>query len=228
MSRRRALVRKLAAVETLGATNVICTDKTGTLTVGEMTVRQLWTDRETYDVQGEGYAPTGGVFLHGAAVTVSENCPLAALARNLVGCNNAHLMNEAGAWKVIGDPTEGALLAAGYKLDRKMDTFYFENPRLGEIPFDSDRKRRTVTRRYGDRMLALTNGAPDILLDRCSHWLTVIGPVPLTTVDRERVAAANAKMADWGLRVLGCAYREWRQPAQPEECCACKTSKHCT
>ena len=115
MSRRRALVRKLPAVETLGSTTVICTDKTGTLTVGEMTVRALYVAGQSYEVTGEGYGPDGEVRFEGKKAEAPHAAPLLELATVLLGCNNAHLVQEEGTWKTVGDPTEGALLAAGVK-----------------------------------------------------------------------------------------------------------------
>jgi len=115
MSCGRALVRKLPAVETLGSTTVICTDKTGTLTVGEMTVRALYVAGQSYEVTGEGYGPDGEVRVAGKKSEAQHAAPLLELATVHIGCNNAHLVQEDGKWKVIGDPTEGALLAAGPK-----------------------------------------------------------------------------------------------------------------
>ena len=115
MSRRRALVRKLPAVETLGSTTVICTDKTGTLTVGEMTVRALYVAGQNYEVTGEGYGPDGEVRFEGQQAEAPHAAPLLELATILLGCNHAHLVQEDGTWKVIGYPTEGALLAVGLK-----------------------------------------------------------------------------------------------------------------
>ena len=165
MSRRRALVRKLPAVETLGSTTVICTDKTGTLTVGEMTVRALYVAGQTYEVTGEGYEPNGEVRFEGKASDARHAGPLLELATVLIGCNNAHLVLEDGTWKVIGDPTEGALLAGGHKAGGSKERIERELPKHHEIPFDSDRKRRTVIRRMPDgRLRAFINGAPDMLL----------------------------------------------------------------
>ncbi len=209
MSRRRALVRTLAAVEALGSTNVICTDKTGTLTVGEMTVRQLWTAGRRFDVHGHGYAPDGEVHESGTKVDRAAVPALEAIAINLVGCNNAHLIREDGAWKVIGDPTEGAMLAAGEKLGITAERLDQELPRIGEIPFDSDRKRRTVIRGLqGGNVRAFTNGAPDVLLERCTQILSNDGVRPMTDRDRDAILRENAEMAERALRVLGCAYRD--------------------
>jgi Ca2+-transporting ATPase len=209
MSRRRALVRKLPSVETLGSTTVICTDKTGTLTVGEMTVRELYVARQTFHLTGEGYGPHGEVLFEGKAVNARHAGPLLELATVLVGCNNAHIVLENGAWMVIGDPTEGALLAAGHKAGANKQQLEATLPKHHEIPFDSDRKRRTVVRLMpGGRLRAYINGAPDMLLAHCTKIYTENGIFPLTDKDRRRITAQNAAMAGRGLRVLGSAYRD--------------------
>jgi len=209
MSRRRALVRKLPAVETLGSTTVICTDKTGTLTVGEMTVRALYVADKNYEVTGEGYGPNGEVRFDGKTAGPEQSAPLLELATVLLGCNNAHLVQEDGIWRVIGDPTEGALLVAGRKAGGTQEAIEKELPRQYEIPFDSDRKRSTVIRRKPDGQLrAFINGAPAALLQRCTHLYTSTGPLPLTEQDREHILAETTKMAKRALRVLGSAYRD--------------------
>ena len=209
MARRRALVRRLSAVETLGSTSVICTDKTGTLTVGEMTVRELWVAERSFEVTGEGYAPEGNVVPQGNGKAATDIVGLRSLATNLVACNNAHLVFEEGRWKVIGDPTEGALLAAGRKAGIRPESLDKEEPRVAEIPFDSDRKRRTIIRRAQDGSFrAFVNGAPDILLQRCSHVLDAGGVRPLTEADRQQITRRNEAMASRALRVLGSAMRD--------------------
>ena len=209
MSRRRALVRKLPSVETLGSTTVICTDKTGTLTVGEMTVRELYVAGQTFQVTGEGYGPEGEVLFEGKASDVRRAGPLLELANVLVGSNNAHLVLEDGAWKVIGDPTEGALLAAGHKAGGNKQQLEAALPKHHEIPFDSDRKRRTVVRLMPNgRLRAFINGAPDVLLACSTKFHTENGIHPLTDKDRRRITAHNAAMAGRGLRVLGSAHRD--------------------
>ncbi len=209
MSRRRALVRKLPAVETLGSTTVICTDKTGTLTVGEMTVRALYVAGQTYEVTGEGYGPDGEVRIAGQKSEAQHAAPLLELATVHLGCNNAHLAQEAGQWKVIGDPTEGALLAAGSKAGGNQERLEKELPKHHELPFDSDRKRSTNIRRMPDRKLrAFVNGAPDVLLERCTNIYTSAGVRPLTDQDRQSIVAQNAALAQQALRVLGSAYRD--------------------
>ena len=209
MSRRRALIRKLAAVETLGATTVICTDKTGTLTVGEMTVRALYVDGNRYTVSGEGYGPDGDVRLDGKVADPSQAAALRTIADNLIGCNNAHLVYEDDTWRVIGDPTEGAMLAAGAKAGGDLQAFSQEHPKNFEIPFDSDRKRATVIRMAANGQLrAYTNGAPDRLLQLCTKLYTSHGVQPLTEELRRQVEEQNSSMAQQALRVLGSAYRD--------------------
>jgi P-type Ca2+ transporter type 2C len=209
MSRRRALVRKLAAVETLGSTSVICTDKTGTLTVGEMTVRALYVAGQRYEVTGEGYGPDGDVCFEGKKAAAQHAAPLLELATVILGCNNAHLVQEEGAWNVIGDPTEGALLAAGGKAGGNQERIEQELPKHHEIPFDSDRKRSTVLRKMPDgKLRAFINGAPDVLLERCTNLYTSTGVCPMTDEDRQNIVAQNTAMAQQALRVLGSAYRD--------------------
>jgi Ca2+-transporting ATPase len=207
MSRRRALVRKLPAVETLGSTTIICTDKTGTLTVGKMTVRALYIAGQSYEVTGEGYGPDGEVRVEGKKAEAQHAAPLLELATNLLGCNNAHLVEEDGTWKVIGDPTEGAMLAVGLKAGGNRERIEQELPKQHEIPFDSDRKRSTVIRRMPDgKLRAFTNGAPGVLLQLCTSLYTRTGIRPLTDPDRQRILAQITLMAQQALRVLGSAY----------------------
>ena len=208
MARRSALVRRLAAVETLGSTNVICTDKTGTLTVGEMTARALYVDGKSYEVTGEGYGPKGEVRFEGKKAEGPHTAPLLELATVLLGCNNSNLVEENGTWKSIGDPTEGALLGAGLKAGGNRERIESEFPKEQEIPFDSDRKLSTVIRRLPDgKLRAFTNGAPDGLLQRCTHFYSSAGIQPLAEPDRERILAQISLMAGQALRVLGSASR---------------------
>jgi Ca2+-transporting ATPase len=209
MARRRALVRKLAAVETLGSTTVICTDKTGTLTVGQMTVRALYVAGQHYEVTGEGYGPEGEVRVAGKKVETQHAGPLLELATVILGCNNAHLVHEKGEWKVIGDPTEGALLAAGGKAGCNQERIEKESPKRSEIPFDSDRKRSSMIRQMPDgKLRAFTNGAPGPLLKLCTRVYTATGIRPLTETDRAHILAQTSAMAKQALRVLGSAYRD--------------------
>jgi Ca2+-transporting ATPase len=209
MSRRRALVRRLPAVETLGATTVICTDKTGTLTAGQMTVRVLYVAGQRYQVNGDGYGPEGTIQVDGKELEQQHAPALLALATVLLGCNNAQLSQQDGQWSVIGDPTEGALLAAGAKAGADRAFIEQTSPKHHEIPFDSDRKRSTVIRTLPDqRLRAYTNGAPDVLLALCTSILDDSGVRPITDTDREQIEAENAALAGQGLRVLGSAWRD--------------------
>ncbi len=218
MSRRRALVRKLPAVETLGSTSIICTDKTGTLTVGEMTVRALYVAGQRYEVTGEGYGPDGEVRFDGQKAEGPHTAPLLELATLILGCNNAHLVEKDGTWQTVGDPTEGALLAAGAKAGGDRQRIEQELPKQFEFPFESDRKRSSVIRRKPDgKLRALVNGAPGSLLDLCTQIYTREGLRPLTAQDRELILAETSAMAQQALRVLGSAWRDLDTalPAEP-------------
>ncbi len=209
MSRRRALVRRLPAVETLGSTTIICTDKTGTLTAGEMTVRALYVAGQIYEVTGNGYEPDGEVRFDGKKAGAEHLAPLLELATVHLGCNNSHLAEVDGDWQTVGDPTEGALLSAGGKAGGDRERIEQELPKQHEIPFDSDRKRSTVIRRMPDgRLRALINGAPEILLELCTDIYTGTGVRPMTDEDRRSIETQNTAMAQQALRVLGSAYRD--------------------
>jgi len=209
MARRRALMRRLPSVETLGSTSVICTDKTGTLTVGEMTVRALYAGEQTYEVTGEGYGPKGEVLLGGHAPAPDRARQLFELLTVFSGCNGAHLVQEDGNWKVIGDPTEGALLAAAAKLRITAQHIEADFNKVHEFPFDSDRKMMTVVRKNAQGELrALVKGAPDLLLARCDYILTSQGIRPLSNEDRRLISDTNADWAGRALRVLAAAYRD--------------------
>jgi len=226
MARRRALMRKLAAVETLGSTNVICTDKTGTLTIGEMTVRAMYVAGQSYEVTGEGYGPAGEVLFAGKKTDATHDAPLRELATVILACNNAHLEQTDGTWTTVGDPTEGALLVAGAKAGGDRDRIERELPKQHELPFDSDRKRSTMIRRasssadgaqpHEGTLRAFTNGAPGPLLKVCESLYTVEGIRPLTAADREEILAQTSRMAQQGLRVLAAAERDL-ESASPSE-----------
>ena len=209
MARRRALVRKLAAVETLGSTSIICTDKTGTLTLGEMTVRALYVAGQSYEVTGEGYGPEGEARFEGKKAEAPHLAPLHELATVILGCNNAHVVQEDGAWKTVGDPTEGALLVAATKAGGNREQIEKELPKHHEIPFDSNRKLSAVIRKTPDgKLRAFINGAPEVLLERCTQLYTSTGVRPMTGEERQNIVAQNTAMAQQALRVLGSAYRD--------------------
>lgn len=207
MVRRSALIRRLPAVETLGCAQVICTDKTGTLTVGQMTARKAVTAERVFGVTGEGYATDGALFADGAEEASSSDEPLRDLLRAAAGCNDAVLEKRENGTSIVGDPTEGALLVVAAKGGITSRQLEIEMPRLRSIPFDSDRKRMTVVRESGGERWAFVKGAPEVLLQRCTHVRTSAGIVPMTDAERARVDATCAVLANDALRVLAFAER---------------------
>ncbi len=204
MAKHNAIVKRLPAVETLGCTTVICTDKTGTLTRNEMTVREIYAGDEVYQVEGSGYEIKGHLVLKGQAFQPKPATPL--WWTLLVGllCNDAHLEGE----KVVGDPTEAALLVAALKAGLRREGF----SRQDEIPFDSKRKLMTVVVKAPEgRLLALTKGAPEQVLERCTHWLKDGEVLPLDESMRQKILKANAVMAQRALRVMAFAFKELSQ-----------------
>jgi Ca2+-transporting ATPase len=210
MARRKALVRKLSAVETLGSTSVICTDKTGTLTVGEMTVRSLYVAEKTYEVSGQGYSPDGQVSLRGKTINALEDVALRQLASICVGCNNSHLVQKGDSWQAIGDPTEAALLVMGLKTGVTLKQVDLDSPKQSEIPFDSDRKLSSAIRLMSDGQLrSFTNGAPGAVLNLSTHLYHPNGNLILTDEHRHKIMTLTSTMASQALRVLGSAYRDF-------------------
>jgi Ca2+-transporting ATPase len=183
-------------VETLGSATVICTDKTGTLTIGQMTVREIRVGERALRVSGEGYAPDGRVLDDGRAPDAETLCLARDLLASLVGCNDAHLARDGTAWSAIGDPTEAALLAAGAKLGVLRDAIDSAAPRLREWPFDSTRKRMSVARLVGEgRVRVDVKGALDAVLPRCDRIATAQGVRALDDADRTRIAAQERELA---------------------------------
>jgi P-type Ca2+ transporter type 2C len=210
MARRNAIVRRLSAVETLGSATVIASDKTGTLTRNEMTVRAIVTASGRVRFAGSGYEPAGevaadGTALEGALATELERALTAASL-----ANNATLQQHDGRWSVQGDPTEGALLVAARKAGLDDGELGARWPRVGEIPFSSERKLMSTVHedveRESQRVLC-AKGAPDVLLPRCSHELVGGEPVELVPERREALARDNEALADEALRTLATAYR---------------------
>ena len=207
MVQRNALVRHMAAVETLGCAEVICTDKTGTLTMGEMTARKLVTAESHYRITGGGYVTEGAFFVGNSKILPSENDELLALLRASAACNDSELTSKDDRLTVVGEPTEGALLVAAAKGGITRETVETEMPRLAAIPFDSDRKRMTVIRGYENRCQAYVKGAPEVILNRCTSIRTNQGIRKLTESERARLLQANTSLAHDALRVLAVAER---------------------
>ena len=210
MARRNAIVRHLAAVETLGSATVIASDKTGTLTKNEMTVRTVVTASGRVSFTGSGYAPDGEVQgpgggpVDGPLRTELERA-LAAADR----ANNASVQERDGRWTVQGDPTEAALLVAARKAGLASDSLDARLPRIGEVPFSSERKLMSTIHRdqEKDRAIVFTKGAPDVLLGRCAFEVVGDGRRPLTDARRREIESANESLAGEALRTLGVAAR---------------------
>jgi Ca2+-transporting ATPase len=208
MVKRHALIRRLPAVETLGSTTVICSDKTGTLTKNEMTVTTLYQGGEVSTVTGEGYAPVGEICSFGEPVKLGTRPGLRELLRASVLCNGAELREEEGGWTILGDPTEGALLVAAAKAGIRKEEIEKDAPFLGEVPFDSERKKMTIVRRTASGPVAFIKGAPDVLLRDCRAWIAKDGSTEAMTDEiRQEILAANQNFASQALRVLGVAMR---------------------
>ncbi len=207
MARKNAIVKRLPAVETMGCTTVICTDKTGTLTKNEMTVRRLFLDGREIEVTGSGYEPVGEFHPADHSMITVSHPVLNAAARIALLCNDATLNENGGAWQVRGDPTEGALLVLGRKAGLESSQLLTDNPRVAEIPFSSDRKRMATIHRGPGDLTMLLKGAPESLLPFCRQVLTAQGEQALTEEEREAVMAQADRMAGQALRVLGLAYR---------------------
>jgi magnesium-transporting ATPase (P-type) len=195
MARRNAIVRRLPAVETLGAVTVICSDKTGTLTKNEMTVRRVLVAGAEIEVQGAGYAPQGGFLAGGEPLDPAQHRPLLELARAGLLCNEAALREQDGAWKLEGDPTEGALVALGLKAGLHAAREYAEWPRLDAIPFESEHRFMATLHHAPDGSHAIfVKGAPERVLEMCD-------------VDRPAWGARVEALARDGMRVLALAVR---------------------
>ena len=208
MVKRNALVRRLPAVETLGSTSVICSDKTGTLTKDEMTARKLYTAERTVGVSGSGYEPQGELSVDDAPVTPSRL--EAELLRAAALVSDAHLVRdkEHGGWDVKGDPTEGAMIVAAAKVGLHKDALDFEFPRVSEIPFTSESKRMTTLHRESNAQVAYAKGAPETILASCSRQRTAQGDVMLDDARREAILGTVRAMADEALRVLAVATKD--------------------
>ena len=248
MLRRHALIRNLPAVETLGSATVICSDKTGTLTQNEMTVVKVWAGGDSYRVEGRGYQPWGRLLLHGEEVRLEDRPALCGVLLGGLLCNDARLErvgtrptpeqvqgpSSSGGpgeerYRMVGDPTEGALVVLAAKAGLWQEEMEKRLPRVGEIPFDSVRKRMTTLHAWASGRgegrlpffaaspyLAFTKGAPDLLLER-SRYLLDDGQVrPLSDQDRKEILAAMDGMAGDALRVLAVACRPLQElPENP-------------
>lgn len=236
MIKRKAIVRKLPSVETLGCASVICSDKTGTLTQNKMTVTRVWTGGRTMEVTGEGYAPVGQILEKGKPADLKHDQSLRRLLQIGALCSNAEIHETSteeqavrgkrrgkaksaeevtdapaqGQWELKGDPTEGALVTLSAKMGLTAQHLASVFTREKEFPFDSERKLMSVIAGHQGGRLICTKGAPDVLLGKCAYMLWEGHVVPCTPTLRQKVLEANEGMASLALRVLGLAYRELR------------------
>ncbi len=216
MVRRHALLRRLPAVETLGTATAICSDKTGTLTQNEMTVTQLWVDGKQFQVTGRGYEPEGEFRRGDEVIEPTGIPPLWYLLQGALLCNDAHLErveSQSGgtdSWRMVGDPTEGALVVLAAKAGLLREDLEKEQPRVAEVPFDSSLKRMTTIHALDDAetpFRAYVKGAPDVLLELCSHVENHGDVMPLAADLRQQIMDANDGMASQALRVLAIAFK---------------------
>ncbi|MEM2104414.1 MAG: cation-translocating P-type ATPase [Candidatus Bathyarchaeia archaeon] len=208
-AKRNAIVRRLSSAESLGAVTVICSDKTGTITKGEMTVRQVYVDEKLVEVTGVGYEPKGEFRQSEYAVKPEGNLKLLLQIGAL--CNNASLRRNEhrNAWEIFGDPTEGALIVAAAKAGLEKEALEKDYPRIGEIPFTSERKRMTTIHKTPEGEIhAYMKGAPETVLERCTHIAEDGREKKLTDEKRKKILEVNEQLAGNALRILAMAYKK--------------------
>ncbi len=218
MARRRALVRKLQAVETMGAVTVICSDKTGTLTESEMTVREVFVDDRTIEVAGNGYSPEGTFTLDGKALEPATDEPLSLALKIAVMANDAVLERKNGEYQIVGDPTEGALLTLGLKAGLDRNRLRQQYPRVAELPFQSEsRYLATLHHTHDGSGIAYVEGSVEEVLNMSRYAHESAGIQEMTDEKRQQIKRVNEGMASRGLRVVALAYSSC--PAFPQQIC---------
>lgn len=208
MVKRKALIRKLPAVETLGATNIICSDKTGTLTQDQMTIRKIYTVNKEYELTGVGYKPEGNFLIGEKEINPAEDEYLIDLLKTGTLCNDTKLFEEEGKWKIIGDPTEGSIIVAAEKAGIKADDLRNEFERLNEIPFSSETKRMTTFHEIEGIKYAFSKGAPEVIVDSCTHYYNNGKLEEITDEVKKEIMDSSYRMGKEALRVLGIAKKE--------------------
>ena len=207
MVERKAIVKNLVSVETLGSTTAICSDKTGTLTQNEMTITKVFTDFKEFDVAGSGYTPEGDITLEGETIADHDQIKLLMTVASL--SNDANLIERNGLYEITGDPTEGAMLTLAEKWGIVQEDLNEAHPRIDEIPFDSDRKMMTTFHEMDGTYYAMTKGAPDIMINNSSK-IMVDGKLEDFTEDMKRqVLEENTKLAKQALRVMAYAFKPY-------------------
>ena len=218
MARANALVRRLPAVETLGSTTVICTDKTGTLTKNEITVTRIVLDGEHIVLTGTGYNTDGAFLINGRTVYPSENGHSSLALRIGALCNDAALEHKDHGVTVLGDPTEGALIVAAEKAGFNRSKLEEDYERVDEIPFSSETKRMiTVHWTREGKLVAYAKGAPGAILEGSTSFLSGARVRPMTERDRQQIPRMNNELAAQALRVLAVAYRELPENYTPAD-----------
>jgi Ca2+-transporting ATPase len=207
MVKRHALIRKLPAVETLGCTTFICSDKTGTLTEDQMTVRRIYVDGKLIDVAGVGYEPKGEFHFDGKALNPEEDSALQTLLQIGSLCNDTSLASVNGTWGIKGDPTEGALVVTAAKAGLWQEKLQSQFPRIHEIPFSSETKRMTTVHQTPRGKIVYSKGAPEVILSSCDRIYRNGQERKLDDDDKNNILSVSYEMAGDALRVLGVAYK---------------------
>lgn len=212
MSRQKAIIRRLPAVETLGTSTVICSDKTGTLTKNEMTATKIYLDNDVFNITGTGYSPEGK-FLDQSnqemSVSNHENLRLMLLGGLLN--SDARLEETDKGFRILGDPTEGALVVAAGKAGMTTEKMASQYPRLAEIPFDSQRKMMSTFHNIGGSIVSFTKGAPDVIINHCTSLIDGQSTNELTPELKANLFDINSKIASQGQRVLAISMRKWSE-----------------
>jgi magnesium-transporting ATPase (P-type) len=211
MAKRNAIIKKLSSVETLGSTTVICTDKTGTLTQNEMTVKEMWANGKSYDLTGVGYNPEGNFFLGSTKLNKEDTSKaLKPIVRAMSYCNNARLILDTitKQWAIKGDPTEGALLVAAKKAGFEYEVEIQDEIRTYLLPFDSRRKRMSSIHNAEEGLIAFVKGAPKEMLSICSKIYLDGNVIEISKKQRDEILKVNDGYARKALRVLAIAYRD--------------------
>ncbi|MEM0003597.1 MAG: cation-translocating P-type ATPase, partial [Thermoproteota archaeon] len=216
MAKRKAIVKRLPAVETLGCTSVICSDKTGTMTKGEMTVKKIYVSGKFFDVSGSGYEPKGSFYFYNEKVDLNQERDLYLLLKFAALCNDAKLIYENKVWRIIGDTTEGALVVAARKAgitEEELNVY----KRVNEIQFTSERKRMTTIHvaPEGEKLVAIMKGAPEVVVTKCNYVIENGNIKILTEEKMAEILKVNENMAEVGLRNIAVAYKEEKK--LPEE-----------
>ena len=211
MVKKHALVRKLPAVETLGCTTIICSDKTGTMTQDQMTLRKIWVNNKTIDITGAGYEPTGSFLNNHSNIDPAVDNDLRHYLTSANLCSDTRLLKEDGLWKIKGDPTEGAFVVAAVKAGLQIENICSRYPRENEIPFSSETKRMTAIYTEETGPVAYSNGAAEMILNSCEYIRIDGREIPLEESEKERINSIIQSFASNALRVLGTSYK--RLPA---------------